>query len=558
MAICHRRRRSRGCSCGSESGCTRHDQRRRVDLVNGRMSIGPWFGLGGEPVGTGPAFLSRAWLAVLLVVGLGRAAGAAVLHVRADASPSIADGLAWATAYPDLGDALAAAHPGDEIWIAAGTYRPAPSDGPRDATFLVPSGIALYGGFAGDEGTRDARNPGRHASVLSGDLRDDDGTRAPPPTDDNVDHVITVEIAFEPVVLDGLVVTGGTAGVDANEWLPGHGGAVRAIVADLIVRNTVLASNAADLGGAAIWCFAGRLEMDGCVVASSDGGGIDVTAASAVVVRACVFRDNERSVAGAARIVGVGDVRIEDSLFLRNASQGGAGAILLLDAGTATIARCDFESNHTDGAGGALFAEGDGAVTVSRCAFVDNEATLLGGAVAAGQDASFTSCLIAANVSGGGHGAVYAAGRVSFVNTTIVDNVGSGIVVTPGKPGLDVTVTSSILWGNAPYAVGAFGGGPYAGATVVASDVEGGWAGPGAGNLSVDPVFVDPGAGDWRLDPASPCIDAGWTRALPAGATLDLLGAPRVAGVGVDLGAYEHPAGVSSASPFASYAARGP
>ena len=45
----------------------------------------------------------------------------------------------------------------DQIWIAAGTYTPGSADDSdaatdeRAATFTIPTGVKLYGGFAGDE-----------------------------------------------------------------------------------------------------------------------------------------------------------------------------------------------------------------------------------------------------------------------------------------------------------------------------------------------------------------------------------------------------------------------
>ncbi|MDX1531485.1 MAG: hypothetical protein R3362_08160, partial [Rhodothermales bacterium] len=46
-----------------------------------------------------------------------------VLYVDRDATGA-ADGSSWADAFPHLQAALAAAEPGDTLWIAEGTYRP--------------------------------------------------------------------------------------------------------------------------------------------------------------------------------------------------------------------------------------------------------------------------------------------------------------------------------------------------------------------------------------------------------------------------------------------------
>ncbi len=70
---------------------------------------------------------------------------------------------------------------------------------------------------------------------------------------------------------------------------------------------------------------------------------------------------------------------------------------------------------------------------------------------------------------------------------------------------------------------------------------------PGPGNRTDDPEFRDPGADNFRLRPGSPAIDAGLT--FDSIATLtDLDGNPRLAGAGVDLGAYEYTPGALDAN----------
>lgn len=64
------------------------------------------------------------------------------------------DGTSWEDAFKDLNLALDAAESGDEIWVAAGLYTPADSG----SSFNLASGIALYGGFEGNEDEREARD----------------------------------------------------------------------------------------------------------------------------------------------------------------------------------------------------------------------------------------------------------------------------------------------------------------------------------------------------------------------------------------------------------------
>jgi hypothetical protein len=82
---------------------------------------------------------------------------ARVLRVAADGVGP--DGASWASAYPTISRALFDASRGDEVWVAQGAY-------PETVTLV--DGVAIYGGFAGGETVREARNPRANESLLPG------------------------------------------------------------------------------------------------------------------------------------------------------------------------------------------------------------------------------------------------------------------------------------------------------------------------------------------------------------------------------------------------------
>lgn len=133
------------------------------------------------------------------------------------------DGTSWENAYAHLEDALAAAQYGGEIWVAAGVYNPPPAADPRPAypysPFSATNGVRVYGGFKGDEQTRESRNPDpfTNNTILSGDINGDDNDNLSldePTRQDNADNILTFDKCDFSTAFDGFTITcGNSAGV---------------------------------------------------------------------------------------------------------------------------------------------------------------------------------------------------------------------------------------------------------------------------------------------------------------------------------------------------------
>jgi hypothetical protein len=143
-----------------------------------------------------------------------------VLYVNAAATGNN-HGDSWPNAYTNLQNALNIAQNGDEIWVAAGTYKPStrssPSD-PRSAAFRSYNAASIYGGFAGGETARDQRDWTANVTTLSGDvLGNDDGT-----PDGRSDNCYLIVVSGSVLMIDGFTVT--AANNDSNYY----GGAINA------------------------------------------------------------------------------------------------------------------------------------------------------------------------------------------------------------------------------------------------------------------------------------------------------------------------------------------
>ena len=134
------------------------------------------------------------------------------IFVDLTATTGANNGTSWTDAFVDVQSALANWFPGDEIWVADGRYTPHASD--RTATYALPDGVQMYGGFAGGETDRAAANPELNLTVLSGDLAGDD--MGPVSTSeitrsDNSLHVVTASNLTTAPLLDGFIVSDGNA-----------------------------------------------------------------------------------------------------------------------------------------------------------------------------------------------------------------------------------------------------------------------------------------------------------------------------------------------------------
>ena len=377
------------------------------------------------------------------------------------------DGSEWEHAFTDVQSALEQAESGDEIWVAAGTYFPSEEycvdcgtpDG-NHATFNLPDGVRIYGGFlgnaeGGDEDDRQQRNPEVNETILSGDL----------PGTGTARHVVTADEVSSSTVLSGFTITAGAAGGSlgsADEW----GGGLL-IYADRngessphVTRCKFMANSAGFGGGVAVhWS---RPYM----------------AAPAPVFFNCIFENNLALRLDGSRGGGVA-VRNAPSLFVD----------------------CIFYANLAEdglngrGRGGGLYVLCESSPTCKDCGGVTDPNCVC-------HSTEVTNCVFYDNEARDGTGlggGVYADG--CDPNDTILELV--------------LGIHNSILWENLPNQItGASAGDANTPSLIVEySDIEFGW--PGTGNISADPLFCNAAGGDFRLDIDSPCIDAGLDSHIP-------------------------------------------
>ncbi len=423
-----------------------------------------------------------------------------ILYVAPEAQGA-EDCSSWENACT-LQTALGQAESGSEIWVKTGVYYPGEA-GDREATFALKNGVALYGGFAGTETSREERNWQTNLTILSGDVDQNDANTdsnsIAETTDDlvgeNAYHVVTASSTNATAILDGFVITAGQAN-HATSYPHFYGGGLYSEGGSPTLANLIFSGN-----------FAGKL-----------GGGIYNGSSSSPTLTNVRFHGNQAVLGGGGMAnQESSSPLLEDIIFEENEAGGiGGGAVYNVNSHP-TLRRAIFREN-TASKGGGMFNDYSSPVLINAL-FVGNRANDGGGLYNQnGSDIQMRSATLSGNHA---------------------TSVGGAVANFNSNP----TIINAILWGNSA-SISSEMYNYFSNPSISYSDIQGGYE--GEGNLDADPLFADLANGDLHLGEGSPAIDAGSNDAV-SGIPTDLEGNERVQDGNndsnsiVDMGAYEAP-----------------
>ena len=381
-------------------------------------------------------------LSAVLAQGSG---GGRIRYVATDGSASAA-GTSWATAVT-LQSALDTYIPRDTLFVKKGSYTPTktrgdgmPTTDPREATYLLPDRITIYGGFAGTETNLADRDMNLIATTNESIIEGNRGDRG-----SNTDNIWRLFIlpANHAATLNGLT----------------------------LARSYPY-----------VW---GR------------GGGLHARRGSQSTLQHCRFIDHVATLRGSqgGAIYTEGTLRVMNSTFEGNSvptGEGdstpfGEGGAIYANSEMVSIMNSSFERNSAL-EGGAVYVEGGGITTVTGSTFVRS----LGGALFVRGAVNIMNSTFEQNLSGrfGSSGAVDVRGKLTVKNSSFRNNsaeesrrvTGTAIYVVSDSAHI---VVNSVFKGNS---------GPHSGAiclygkniSVMSSTFEGNSAGTG-GAISLEP-----------------------------------------------------------------------
>jgi len=355
------------------------------------------------------------------------------------------DGTSWEDAFTDLSDALTTAVNGQEIWVAAGVYRPTRCPygsqcEDREKTFMMFRDtlmhFVVYGGFEGTETSRDQRDWVTNATVLSGDINDDDIwddlnhiwlNRS-----DNVYHVLTFDPVFpdNTLLLDGFVIVGGHASDNPNPN-DRRGAGLSTTNHSVVVRNCTFSGHTA-LNGSAIAAYDSELTVEDSFFRYNVGGiisgGGDWILSNVLVEENYAdntivsFGNGSLTITGSTFLNNYAEevvsssftnAEVTDSDFLANSGR----ALSFLNNVTLFVGNCVFEDNGWTGGeiGGAIHIGTQSTAEINSSFFTRNTAPVGSAIVSFESDLTITSCEFRENTTTQWDGAVSISGGTSQI-----------------------------------------------------------------------------------------------------------------------------------------------
>lgn len=338
-----------------------------------------------------------------------------VIYVDA-AATGTGDGASWANAFTSVQTAIASAGLCSTIWVAEGTY--VRSGGPEVPVVQMGTGTQLFGGFNGHETHFSQRNPAQNPTVLDGE--------------NTAYHVV---VGGNGGMLSGFVVRNGNANGAAPHDSGGGLFLTDSGLAPFEVRDVTFTQNAAanEGGGAYVRPAAGaryvRIASSRFVSNTATLGGGLSSALANIIVRDSVFASNAATGApgrGGAlyfpRIVPTAQPRVHNALFLGNSASNDGAAIWNDIPLTGTLVALQYITVlGSTGAAEAIYTLGKIANSVIWNPDVANPVSGVAGVLA--------SCMLG-SITGGGVG----TDIVALTTDSPFEMVGTGADARPYLP----------------------------------------------------------------------------------------------------------------------------
>ncbi|MBE0637599.1 MAG: T9SS type A sorting domain-containing protein [Bacteroidales bacterium] len=409
-----------------------------------------------------------------------------IIFVDKDRPDDSGDGFSWEFAKKTLQGALDIAGAGFQIWVEAGTYTPTYDYGEEGEEqnlyhFRMQNGVAIYGGFAGNEDPEvfdlADRDFEANETILSGDLLGNDefdvteGGYQNGTGDDNCYHVFYHPEAYtldNTAILDGFTIMGGNASsADNNPNYSGggilnydncsptltnlkiianyallNGGGIANIASFPVIENVEIIGNYADYNGGGIFNNGSSPGMTDVIIngnySNHNGGGICNNEGdynnlpSSPNLTNVLIEANYADINGGGMYNNGSSPILNKVDFIDNVAEANGGGIcnnqgvFALQPSSPILTDVTIQGNHSTN-GGGVYNNNNSAPKFTNTLIHDNQASQNGGGIYNFNSSSpeFNNTIVIDNQAGQNGGGVFNNDDASpvFINTTINRNI---------------------------------------------------------------------------------------------------------------------------------------
>jgi len=307
-----------------------------------------------------------------------------IIYVSTSSPWSPGTGMSWRSAYIDLQDALERARSGygSEIWVAKGIYYTHTDLDPKywPVSFELVDGVDIYGGFAGNETSRNQRNWVTNEVIFEGVIGDS--------TYSSTDYLIEATNLAQRTIIDGFTVrTGAKAGIKIdggsltirnNKIIEGQyfpdpgyekGYGIECINSSSVSITDCLIKDNENSG---IYCDSSSFVIFNCLISgngdnSYEGGGIYCYDSDLLVIERCIFGNNFAYYGGGILNYSSSPI-VTNCVFSDNTAVSSGGGIYNFDCSSPTLVNCTFSRNSAGSSGGGMYNY-ESSADVTSCIF---------------------------------------------------------------------------------------------------------------------------------------------------------------------------------------------